>query len=113
MDKLFLLKSPFQDPQYPDRTFFCWHCALIEGVLAMHPYLHQKLEVTRLEWPRPRTEVISLVGSENQSLPLLVLSEGKRSKHQTGVWQNRSFVSDKDAILQYLAEEYGIPEVHP
>lgn len=113
MDKLFLLKSQFQDPQYPDRTFFCWHCALMEGLLSLYPHLLQKLEIIRVEWPRPRVEVISEVGMENQSLPLLLLAKEKRSKYQTGIWQNRSFISDKDAILQYLSEECGIPEIHP
>lgn len=42
---------------------------------------------------------------ESQSLPLLILGEGKQSKHQTGVWQGRSFISDKNAILEYLADE--------
>lgn len=113
MDKLFLLKSQFQDPQYPGRAFFCWHCALMEGLLSLYPHLLQKLEVIRVEWPRPRAEVISEVGTENQSLPLLVLAEGNKSKYHTGIWEHRSFISDKDAILQYLSEEYGIPEVHP
>jgi hypothetical protein len=113
MDKLYLLKSQFEDPAFPGRTFFCWHCTLMKGLLSIHPILLQKIEIFRVAWPRPRTEVISQVGLDNQSLPLLVLSEGKISTYQTGVYQSRSFISDKDAILKYLADEYGIPDVHP
>jgi hypothetical protein len=113
MDKLFLLKSQFRDPDFPDRTFFCWHCALMEGLLQLFPVLQEKLQISRIEWQRPRQEVIHEAGPENQSLPLLVLQEGKSSKHQTGSWQGRALIGDKDAILRHFAEEYGIPEVHP
>ncbi len=113
MEKLFLLKPQFQDPDYPGQTFFCWHCALMEGVLKMYPQLLQKIEIHRIEWPRPRTELISEVGPENQSLPLLILGQGKDSIHQTGSLQGRSFIANKDSILSYFSEEYGIPQVHP
>lgn len=113
MDKLFLLKTSFQDPKFPGRFFFCWHCALIEGLLATHPLLLKEIQVFRIDWPRPRKEIISEVGPTNQSLPLLVLREGKSSKHETGIGNDRSFISDKDAILRYLVDEFGIPEIHP
>ena len=38
-DRLFLLQPGFEDPAYPGRCFYCWHCALIEGVLASFPLL--------------------------------------------------------------------------
>ena len=33
-DTLFLLRPGFEDPAYPGQRFYCWHCALLEGVLA-------------------------------------------------------------------------------
>ncbi len=33
-DHLYLLAPDFTDPAFPGRRFYCWHCALIEGVLA-------------------------------------------------------------------------------
>jgi hypothetical protein len=39
-DRLFILKAEFVDPAYPGRRFFCWHCALLEGVLASFPHLN-------------------------------------------------------------------------
>lgn len=113
MDTLFLIRSGFHDPEFPNRTFYCWHCVLIEGLLATYPELEKRIEVKRVDWLRPRRSVIAVVGVENQSLPLLVLSEGKASKYQTGSGHGRSFISDKDALLLYFAEEYGIPEPHP
>jgi hypothetical protein len=113
MDKLFLLKPSFANPALPGRLFYCWHCALLEGLLAMYPELNSKIQVSRVDWERPRGPVIAEVGPENQSLPLIVLREGEASRHETGRWKNRSFIADKDAILKYLSEEYGIAESHP
>ena len=65
-DRLFLLRPGFEDPAYPGQRFYCWHCALIEGVLASFPALADKIDVERIAWPKPRREVIALVGEENQ-----------------------------------------------
>ncbi|RCS24945.1 DUF3088 domain-containing protein [Phyllobacterium salinisoli] len=112
-DRLFLLQPGFEDPAYPGKRFYCWHCALMEGVLASFPQLAQRLDVERIPWPRPRLEVVSLVGEDNQSLPLLVLADGQTSVHQTGIHAGRAFVSDKDAILAVLSERHGFPDPHP
>ena len=112
-DKLFLLHPDFADPAYPGRRFYCWHCALMEGVLASFPELAKRLDVERIAWPRPRLPVVDLVGEENQSVPLLVLADGDTSPHQTGTHDGRAFISDKDKILAALSERYGFPDPHP
>ncbi|WP_027547009.1 DUF3088 domain-containing protein [Bradyrhizobium sp. WSM2254] len=112
-DLLFLLRPGFEDPAYPGRRFYCWHCALMEGVLASFPQLADKLDVERIAWPQPRQAVIALVGAENQSLPLLVLADGTTSRHQTGSHRGRAFIADKDAILAALSERHGFPDPHP
>ena len=112
-DTLFLLTPDFEDPAYPGRRFYCWHCALIEGVLASFPKLAGQIEVERIAWPRPRQAVIALVGAENQSLPLLVLAPGATSVHQTGAHNGRAFIADKDRILAALSERHGFPDPHP
>ncbi|MGY3471112.1 hypothetical protein ACVW0I_007983 [Bradyrhizobium sp. LM6.11] len=112
-DRLFLLRPGFEDPAFPGRRFYCWHCALIEGVLVSFRQLAEKLDVERIAWPRPRQPVIALVGEENQSLPLLVLADGATSPHQTGSHQGRAFIADKDAILAALSDRHGFPDPHP
>ncbi|MBA8901045.1 hypothetical protein FHW17_001935 [Phyllobacterium sp. P30BS-XVII] len=112
-DQLFLLRPDFEDPAYPGKRFYCWHCALMEGVLASFPALAKGLDVHRIAWPRPRQDVVALLGSENQSLPLLVLANGETSAFQTGVYNGHAFISDKDAILKALTERHGFPEAHP
>jgi hypothetical protein len=112
-DRLFLLRPGFEDPAYPGQRFYCWHCALIEGLLASFPTLAAKLDVERIAWPKPRQAVIELVGEENQWLPLLVLADGTTSPHQTGSHHGRAFIADKDAILAALSERHGFPDPHP
>jgi len=112
-DRLLLLRPGFEDPAYPGQRFFCWHCALIEGLLTSFPALAEKLDIECVAWPKPRHAVIELVGEENQWLPLLVLADGATSQHQTGSYQGRAFIADKDAILAALSERYGFPEPHP
>ena len=112
-DKLFLLMPDFIDPKFPEHRFYCWHCALIEGVLSAFPNLAKQLEIQRVPWPLPRKAVVSSVGEENQSLPLLVLTEGQPSQFQTGTFGKLAFINDKDKILAALAERHGFPEPHP
>ncbi|WP_428687023.1 DUF3088 domain-containing protein [Roseibium sp.] len=99
-DTLYLLAPGFEDPVYPGKIFYCWHCALMEGVLASFPGLAPMLDVRRIPWPRPRREVADLLGEDNQSLPVLVLGDG-------------GFINDKDAILAALTERHGFPHPHP
>jgi hypothetical protein len=112
-DTLYLLQPGFDDPAYPGQKFYCEHCALMEGVLASFPELGKNLDIRHIAWPRPRQEVIALVGEENQSLPLFILTKGNRSVHQTGEYGGNAFVSDKDAILAVLSERHGFPNPHP
>jgi hypothetical protein len=112
-DKLFLLQPDFHDPAYPGQRFYCWHCALMEGVLASFPQLTSLLDVERIAWPKPRQAVVDLVGGENQSLPLLVLADHVAAEFATRSFQGRRFVEGKDAILAALSKRYAIPDPHP
>ena len=112
-DRLFLLKPDFEDPAYPGQRFYCWHCALLEGVLASFPLLQSKIDVERIAWPKPRQAVLDIVGVDNQSLPLLVLAADAPDELATGKFRGRGFVDGKDAILSVLSKRHGIPRPHP
>ena len=112
-DRLLLLRQGFEAPDHPGQRFFCWHCALFDGLLFAFPELAQRLDVERIEWPRPRFGVIALVGKENQSVPLLYWQNGETSPHQAGVYEGRAFISDKDQILAALSERHGFPKLFP
>ena len=112
-DRLFLLRPGFTDPAYPGQVFYCWHCALMEGVLASFPDLAARLDVERIAWPRPRQAVAALVGEQNQSVPLLVLGEGSPADAEAGSHGSVRFIAGKDRILAALSRRHGFPDPHP
>jgi hypothetical protein len=116
-DKLFILISDFADPKYSGQHFFCEDCALLEGVLATYPALTKRIDVERVEWPRPRRVVVERVGEKNQDLPLLILADdptlGPASDFAMGSHEGLLFVSGKDEILKALSIRHGIPLPHP
>jgi hypothetical protein len=112
-DILFLLKPGFADPALPGQDFYCWHCALIEGVLASFPALGKNLDVRRIAFPRPREEVIALIGEANQSLPVLVLADDLPDGLPGASHQGRRYVNEPMAILDVLHRRHGFPPPHP
>jgi hypothetical protein len=112
-DRLFLLRPDFEDPAYPGQRFYCWHCALLEGVLSSFPILAERIDVERIAWPRPRRVLVDLVGEDNQSVPLLVLAGDTPDELATGAKEGVRFVAGKDAILSVLSRRHGIPDPHP
>jgi hypothetical protein len=112
-DRLFLLRPGFTDPAYPGQVFYCWHCALMEGVLASFPELAVRLDVERIAWPRPRQAVVDLVGQGNQSVPLLVLGEGGPGDADADSHGVVRFIAGKDRILAALSRRHGFPDPHP
>ena len=57
-DKLIIIKPDFVDPTLPGTRFYCWHCALMEGVLVSFPTLATRIDVLRVDWTRPRQKVV-------------------------------------------------------
>ncbi len=80
---------------FPSKRFYCWALALLEGVLASFPQLADAIDVERIAWPRPRREVVDLIGAENQSLPVLLLGDDAAAGRETGCANGRRFVEGK------------------
>jgi hypothetical protein len=112
-DKLFILRVDFDDPAFPGQRFYCWHCLLLEGLLASFPAVAAKIDVERIAWPRPRKELVDSIGPENQSVPVLLLADDAPIGLETGQFRERRFVEGKEAILHALSVRYGIPAPHP
>ena len=111
-DTLFVIRAPFEDPELSG-TWFCTSCATIEGMLLANEHWSAHVDVKRLADPRPRTEVIALIGEENQSLPVLVLAASSTppadAKEADGVF----FLDEPKPIARYLAATYGGAGPHP
>jgi hypothetical protein len=112
-DILFLLKPGFSDPALPEQDFYCWHCALMEGVLASFPNLGVQLDVRRIAFPRPRVDVIALIGEASQSLPVLVLADDAPAGLAPPNPAGRRFINTPMDILDALHRRHGFPPAHP
>lgn len=110
-DRLLLLNPGWHDDE--GGPWYCPAGAIIEGVLAFHPALRDRLDITYLDHPKPRPAVIELVGERHQSCPILVLDEAfDWPEAQTSETTGNRFVQD-EAIIPYLAARYGIGLPHP
>lgn len=110
---LFVLKPGFHDGK--DGPFFCPGCATVEGFLKYAPQVEGRLEVRRIDFPRPRREIVELIGTANQGCPVLVLAgdsdlpgEAKKSE-ETG----NAYISGAIPICEYLGRTFGAVRPHP
>jgi hypothetical protein len=112
-DRLFTLK-----PDFTDRgagPFYCPGSLKIEGLLAYYPRLRDELDVIYVDFPRPRHEIVKLIGEENQGAPVLVLGEAAAAKARHPEVRSHGsvrFLNGSDNILEYIAQVYGVARPH-
>lgn len=111
-DTLFIIKAPFEDREL-EGTWFCTSCATMEGALLANPHWANRIDVKRSEFPRPRREIINLIGDENQSMPVLVLADGATPPADAKEYEGRYFLDEPKPITRYLAATYGGAGPHP
>jgi len=100
MEKLFLLKPDFQDKNLgAENKYFCPNCVLLEGLLSFYPRLRNELEIHYVDFPRPRPEIVNLIGEANQSCPVLILEDG-------------GFINETSDIIRYLTYNHQIGMAH-
>ncbi|MBI5774123.1 MAG: DUF3088 domain-containing protein [Verrucomicrobia bacterium] len=113
IDILFLLQHDFADG--PGAPYYCPECAQINGVLHYYPKLRHWLEVRYVDFPRPRADIIALIGEANQSCPVLVLA-GRAPANVQGVkigeHKGRQFVSGATDIGNYLSQVHNLARPH-
>ena len=111
-DTLYLLKPGFHDR---GKTYFCPGCAEMAGLLEFYPAMKKDIQVRWVDFERPRPELVSLLGEENQSCPVLVVgSEPRNLPPHLKVQQanGRYFVEGAREIGEYLAHARGIGLPH-
>ncbi len=111
--KLFMLNPWFEeDGQGP---YYCPDCGVVEGFLTYSPEIRNEIEIIDVDFPRPRDEIVSYLGLENQDSPVLVLSddgrgfEGVRQSLSTG----KKFINDAIQICNFLGATYNGVKPHP
>ena len=103
---LFLLRSGFQDAKHGPEGAYCPECVTVAGLLYYYPAVAAQLDIRQVYVPRPRPDIVALVGEDNQSCPVLVLPEGDRPE-EFPVVMGRAFVSGPAATVDFLAQLYG------
>ncbi len=68
---LFLIR-PNSRPDRPE-GWYCPDCAIVEGVTAYYPQLRQAIDIRQVDFPRPRSELVGLIGEAHQDCPCLLL----------------------------------------
>ena len=112
-DILFLLKHGFPDGD--GAPYYCPECAEVNGVLHYYPHLRHLVDVRYVDYPRPRAEVVELVGADNQGCPVLVIGAPARAALPgvtVGSHAGLSFVSGARDIGNYLSLAYGVGRPH-
>jgi Protein of unknown function (DUF3088) len=113
-DTLFLIRAPFEDSSHSEgATWYCHDCAALEGALLANAMWLRSIDVRRLGFPRPRHELIALIGEENQAMPVLVLGDSNAPPADAPRFGKRAFLTDPRAIARYLAATYGGAGPHP
>ena len=103
---LFLLRAGFPVADHGPEGAYCPECATVAGILYYYPDVAAKLDIRQVDVPRPRPDVVALVGEEHQSCPVLILPEGDRPEG-VPLAMGRAFVSGPAAIVDFLAGRYG------
>ncbi|MGH6951180.1 MAG: DUF3088 family protein [Vitreimonas sp.] len=111
-DTLFIIKAPFEDAAL-DGTWFCTSCATMEGALLGNPHWAAHIDVKRMPFPRPRHDMIVLIGEENQSMPALVLADASTPPDGAKEFEGRYYLDEPKPITRYLAATYGGAGPHP
>lgn len=111
-DRLYILDTQFDDPAFPDQTFYCRDCITVDGLLSAFPEAAAKLDIIRIDYPRPRQQVIALLGEENQNLPVLVLDDDAPADLADGAHEGTRFVGDLKQLLHALHVRHGFPPAH-
>jgi hypothetical protein len=111
-DQLYLLKHDFVEN---GKTYYCPGCVEVLGLLEIYPKLKQTIVIHYVDFTRPRPELVSLLGEENQSCPVLVIAEEPPNLPEHLVVQHsngRAFVDGSREIGEYFAHVHGIGVPH-
>ena len=117
MDKLFLLNPNFTDESIgkPDQLFFFPHNAMMEGILQYFPTLKDQLDITYLNFPRPRKPLIELLGEKHQGTPVLIIDRENVDLSNLNVQETngRFFIHGTKSIVAHFSRVFGISIPHP
>ncbi|WP_411281694.1 DUF3088 family protein [Gemmatimonas sp.] len=111
--QLFLLPAGFDDPAFGPGTYHCTDCARIEGLLSYFPELRTQLTVVYVDFPRPRAQLIELLGEPHQNCPTLVVHDPTDAHLlQVSSITGQHYCTGADDITTYLHAAFGVSVAH-
>lgn len=108
-DQLFLMTPGFKNAGLG--PFYCSDSVSVEGLLGFFPELRERIDVTYIDFPRPRRAIVDLIGEDHQSVPVLVIAEAGEVPAEIDVKTagGRRYIDDERRIRQYLSARYELP----
>lgn len=109
-DQLFLLSPGFTD-NAGQGPFYCGDSVSVEGLLSFFPALRDKIGVTYIGFAKPRAEVVSLIGEENQAIPVLILDAAEAAddaQFNVKTASGKRFINAESDIRRYLSARHGV-----
>jgi hypothetical protein len=72
------------------------------------------IEVRRIDFQRPRHDVIELIGEENQAAPVLVLDKAAEVPPEAKISEKtgRAFILGSEDAGEYLSRTFGVMRSH-
>jgi hypothetical protein len=110
-DELYLLRPGFYNAGMG--PLYCGDSLPVEGLLSFFPQLRSLLDVHYLDFPRPRAELVKLLGEAHQGIPVLILADEREiaDEELTPKESNgKRFFADERSIRRYLSAQHDLPE---
>jgi len=117
MISLFLLPPNFTDSNL-DKSgtpYYCPQCASIEGILSYFPHIKKELDIHYVHFTRPRPSIVSLIGEENQSCPVIIIPKDSDETVDTSYFSSQGnylFVNRVSLIMKFLSDRFSISHPH-
>ena len=124
-DSLFLIEKGFTESK---QKYYCPDSARLEGVITYYPSLNYSMDIKRIPFEKPRSEIVDMFGEQYQGCPLLVIrvSSGLRIfgyDDADSISSNPSKIPNKlkgilfsnnmEFIDEYLCSIYGVSKPNP
>ena len=110
-DQLYIMQPGFTNGGLG--PLYCGDSAPVEGMLSFFPQLRDLVDVSYIEFPRPRAPLFDLLGEDNQGIPVLILAEGTTvadSPLEPFTANGHRYFNDQALIRRYLSTQFGLPQ---